>query len=56
MVPPNIQPSPLSQICQQIAFERAASEWQLRLADPCYRAFLAALFRLALIEAEDEED
>jgi len=43
-------------MCQQIAFEREASQWQLRIADPCYRAALAALFRLVLIEAEDEDD
>jgi len=43
-------------MCQQIAFERAATQWQMRIADPRYRAVLAALFRLTLIEAEDEED
>ena len=54
MVPPNVEPPSFAYICQQIADELAASNWQLKIADPRYRAFLAALFRDALVEDEDD--
>lgn len=55
MVPPNIEPPAFSQICERISLERRAVEWQLRLMDPSYRAFLVDLFRLALTD-DDSDD
>ena len=52
--PAYVEPPSFAQVCQQIADELAASNWQLKIADPRYRAFLAALFRHALVEDEDD--
>jgi hypothetical protein len=51
-----VNPQPFSHLCARISAELMAAEiekWQAQIADPQLRAFLVALYRLAM--ADDDE-
>jgi hypothetical protein len=57
VVSPDVNSPPFSQICARISAELVAVEiesWQAQLANQEYRAFLVALYRLALADDEDQ--
>jgi hypothetical protein len=47
-VSPNVNSPSFLQACERISAELFALEYERRLADPRYRAFLADLFRMSL--------
>jgi len=58
-VSPDVNRPPLSQRCARISAELIAVEIEQyfqRLAGPQYRAFLAGLYRLALVDDENPHD
>jgi len=50
-VSPEVNPPPFSQLCERISAELFAA----RLTDPRHLAFLAALYRLALVDDEQDD-